>query len=179
LLEVLARKGVVGHGIERGLLVRKFTQPEDLAGRRHPDPDTLVAKPAGSARILVVDDHEDVRRMLATALELEGYDVDEAATAHEGLKQLRATRYQLVLTDYAMPGGTGTWMLREASRLGFMAHTVALVVTAHPDLQDLSDAPVIAKPLELDEFLEHVRTILGVPASVGPEAHLHAVGRAG
>src|SRR5687768_4754984 len=66
------------------------------------------------ARILVVEDQEDVRRMLVTALEIEGHLVDEAATAADGLKCLRQTRYTLVLSDYAMPGGTGTWMLNEA-----------------------------------------------------------------
>ncbi len=109
--------------------------------------------------------------MLATALELEGYEVDQAASAHEGLRRLREMRYQLVLTDYAMPGGTGTWMLREACRLGWLTDTVALVLTAHPDIQDLSDTTVITKPLELEQFLEHIHTILEPP--------FHAWGRAG
>ncbi len=68
------------------------------------------------ARILVVEDQEDVRRMLVTALEIEGHAVAEAANAAEGLQRRREARYNLVLSDYAMPGGTGTWMLHEASR---------------------------------------------------------------
>jgi len=132
--------------------------------------------------ILVVDDQEDLRRMLATALELDGYEVDQAASAHEGLRRLRAMQYQLVLTDYAMPGGTGTWMLREAGRRGWMTQTIALVVTAHPDLQDLSDSTVLTKPLELDEFLEHIHTLLepsNSPESARPNGPAHAWGRAG
>ena len=61
-----------------------------------------------TARILIVEDQDDVRRMLATALGIEGHRVDEASTAAEGLKCLQQTSYDLVLTDYAMPGGTGT-----------------------------------------------------------------------
>ena len=57
------------------------------------------------ARILVVEDQEDVRRMLAAALEMEGHLVDEAANATEGLQCLQQSRYDLVLSDYAMPGG--------------------------------------------------------------------------
>ncbi len=49
--------------------------------------------------------------MLVTALELDGYRVDEASNPVEGLNQLRQARYNLVLSDYAMPGGTGEWML--------------------------------------------------------------------
>jgi DNA-binding NtrC family response regulator len=121
--------------------------------------------------ILVVEDQDDVRRMLVTALEMEGHLVDEAASAAEGLKCLQQSRYDLVVTDYAMPGGTGTWMLHQASQQGLMDHTIALVVTAHPDVRDLSDDPsndqprsplvsVITKPLDLEKFLEQVRQIL-------------------
>ena len=115
---------------------------------------------AGAARILVVEDQEDVRRMLATALMIEGHEVDEAGDAFEGLKRLEQTRYNLVLTDYSMPGGTGTWMLHEAARRGLMHGAEALIVTAHPDVHSPDDVEVISKPLELDRFLEQVRRLL-------------------
>jgi two-component system response regulator GlrR len=112
------------------------------------------------ARILIVEDQDDVRRMLATALGIEGHLVDEASSAAEGLKCLQETRYNLVLSDYAMPGGTGAWMLREASEQGLLQDTVALIVTAHPDVRELLNVEVISKPLDLDNFLEQVRKIL-------------------
>jgi CheY-like chemotaxis protein len=110
--------------------------------------------------ILVVEDQPDVRQMLATALRIEGHAVDEAANAAEGLKRLQEQRYNLVLSDYAMPGGTGTWMLHEASRLGLMENTVALIVTAHPEVSSLTEVEVISKPLDLDFFLDQVRRLL-------------------
>lgn len=112
------------------------------------------------ARILVVEDQDDVRRMLVTALEIDGHEVDEADSALAGLRQLQQRRYNLVLSDYAMPGGTGTWMLHEASRLGLMSDAVALIITAHPDIRELADVEVISKPLDLDFFLEQVRKLL-------------------
>jgi len=121
------------------------------------------------ARILVVEDQEDVRRMLATALLMEGHMVDEAATAADGLKCLEQSRYDLVLSDYAMPGGTGTWMLHQASQLGLMKHTIALIVTAHPDVRDLENVEIITKPLDLDKFLEQVRHILSKEAHAEDE----------
>lgn len=124
----------------------------------------------GPARILVVEDQEDVRRMLVTALEIEGHRVDEASSAGEGLRRLQDTRYHLVLSDYAMPGGTGTWMLHEATRQGLMDSTVALIVTAHPDVRELGDCTVIPKPLDLDFFLEQVRRILGNDGASRPVA---------
>lgn len=128
-----------------------------------PSPDAPVAERVGarSPRILVVEDQEDVRRLMATALEIEGYRVDEAFNAEDGLRQLRARRYDLVLTDYAMPGGTGTWMLAEAARLGLISRTPALIVTAHPDVRELANVDVIGKPLDLDDFLDEVRNRVG------------------
>ena len=131
-----------------------------------------VARPStAGARILVVEDQEDVRRMLATALEIEGYLVDEATSAIEGLKYLEEKRYRLVLSDYAMPGGTGTWMLHEASTRGLMDGTVALIVTAHPDVRDVADVEVLTKPLDLDRFLEQVRRILVSSDGAAPQSN--------
>ena len=124
--------------------------------------DTCVeTRPAARrSRVLVVEDQDDVRRLLVTALEIEGHDVDEAANAHDGLNRLRESRYNLVLTDYAMPGGTGTWMLAEAGREGVLGDAVSLVVTAHSDARDLTSYDVIPKPLDLDQFLDQVRRVL-------------------
>ena len=125
--------------------------------------DSNVGKPGTSkdhARVLVVEDQVDLRRMLVTALEIDGYEVDEAGDAHEGLACLAAGRYDLVLSDYAMPGETGTWMLHEAARLDLMHDTVALIVTAHSGISEISDFEVITKPLDLDLFLDQVRRLL-------------------
>jgi CheY-like chemotaxis protein len=143
------------------------------AGAR-PSVDTAVAKPAGSPpRILVVEDQEDVRHMVATALEIEGYQVDEAANAHEGLRHLERLTYQLVLSDYAMPGGTGTWMLQEAGRRGLMGKTAAVIVTAHPEVTELTNVPVINKPLDLDAFLEQVRGLVAPTPAVADSRAVH------
>jgi len=126
--------------------------------------------PATVARVLVVEDQPDVRHMMATALAIEGYRVDEAGNAYEGLDRLRSRHYGLVVSDYAMPGGTGTWMIQEAQRLGLMEHTVALIVTAHPDVRTLTDVPVISKPLDLEDFLAQVRDTLPNSAPIDASA---------
>ena len=143
--------------MESGGKLRRFTENAPREGTAEEDP--------GAARILVVEDQEDVRRMLVTALEIDGHQVEEAANARDGLKRLQEARYKLVLTDYAMPGGTGAWMLHEAMRQGLMKGTVALIVTAHPDVRELADVEVITKPLDLDLFLAQVRRLLGGTAA--------------
>lgn len=115
----------------------------------------------GTPHVLVVEDQDDVRLMLVTVLQMEGYRVSEASNALEGLARLKAGRYDLVLTDYAMPGGTGTWMLQQAGREGHLNQVPALVVTAHPELiRPSTGFTVVGKPIDLDRFLEQVRRIL-------------------
>lgn len=126
-----------------------------------PPPVTRAPAPRS---ILVVEDQEDVRLMLVTVLRMEGYRVDEARNAAEGLDCLKGHRYDLVLTDYAMPGQTGTWMLQEAARAGHLGKTPALVVTAHPELvQAAAEYTVVGKPVDLDSFLQQITRILQVP----------------
>lgn len=132
--------------------------------------ETALAPPIEPKRILVVEDQDDVRRMLVTALEIDGHRVDEAASAHDGLQRMQQARYNLVLSDYAMPGGTGTWMLLEATRQGLLEHTAAMIITAHPDVAGLADVEVVSKPLDLDKFLEQVHRLLAA-CDGGPEAH--------
>jgi len=127
---------------------------------KRPVADTSASNECGRARILVVEDQEDVRGLLVTALEIEGHDVDEASNAREGLQRLQSGHYDLVLSDYAMPGGTGAWMLYEAEREGLLSSTASIIVTAHPDARDLSNHYVIAKPIDLDVFLDQVRRVL-------------------
>jgi two-component system response regulator QseB len=119
-------------------------------------PDTTRS---GRRRILVVEDDDEMRQLLAEALGSEGYVVEEATTAEDGLAQLRRGQYDLVLTDYALPRRTGTWMLQRAVRSGLLS-VPAFIVTAHPRPPPLPGVPVITKPFDLDRFLARVRDAL-------------------
>jgi CheY-like chemotaxis protein len=118
--------------------------------------------PSSAAHLLVVEDQADVRLMLVTVLRMEGYQVEQAANAVDGLRLLGSRHYDLVLTDYAMPGGTGTAMLRSAEQRGLLRHTPAFVLTAHPEqaLDDEGGFPVVCKPIDFDVFLAQVRRTL-------------------
>lgn len=155
------------HSRAKAGLYSKAGGTTGAAGNRpiaNSDAGRVSEKPG--ARILVVEDQEDVRRMVSTALEIEGYQVDEAGTAKDGLKRLGEREYELVLSDYAMPGGTGAWMIDEAARQGLMRRTRAMIITAHPDVQELADLTIIYKPIDLDYFLDQVRTLVGSPRAL-------------
>ena len=111
-------------------------------------------------RILLVEDDEDSRQFMSVALGVRGYVVEEAASADQALARLRQGQYDLVLTDYDMPGKTGAAMLREASAAGLLGDTPALVVTAHPDPIGVDGLDLIRKPLDIDKFLLQIAKIL-------------------
>src|SRR5262245_46664206 len=93
----------------------RTTDPNRHAGDRRSVDTTVADSGTSAARILVVEDQDDVRRMLVTALQIDGHHVEEANCARDGLRCLQAAHYDLVLSDYSMPGQTGGWMLNEAS----------------------------------------------------------------
>ena len=65
------------------------------------------------ARILIVDDEEDVRIALKKVLERAGYEVSVAATGNEGLELMKRHGADLVITDVIMPGVDGIATARQ------------------------------------------------------------------
>jgi CheY-like chemotaxis protein len=59
------------------------------------------------SNVLVVEDHADLREMLAVLLEAEGFDVSTAANGAEALKRLDEVRPSLILLDLSMPVMSG------------------------------------------------------------------------
>ena len=66
-------------------------------------------------RVLVVDDEESVRDLVAKTLEAE-YDVDTVADGPAAVDRLRAADYDLLITDLKMPGMDGLSVIREVRR---------------------------------------------------------------
>jgi two-component system, NtrC family, response regulator len=57
--------------------------------------------------ILIIDDEENLRRLMTRVLELEGYSVYQAGSVSEGLKLLSKESIQVVITDVKLPDGNG------------------------------------------------------------------------
>jgi len=87
------------------------------------------------SRILLVEDSEELRGLMQLILEGEGYAVSTATTAEEGLDLLERHPYDLVVSDYALPGHTGIWLLREAVARHLMPEMQGIIVTAHPQVR--------------------------------------------
>lgn len=107
--------------------------------------------------ILLVEDDRDAREMMASMLEMAGFGIVACDCAEPALDALREQEFDLVLTDYALPRHPGTWLLRTAEAEGLLQGTPALIVTAHPRIEDEETYEVIRKPFDLDELVERVR----------------------
>jgi PAS domain S-box-containing protein len=75
------------------------------------------ADPLSGSRILVVDDHDDARRLLGVVLRRSGANVSEAGSVGQGLDAVRRARPELVITDIGLPGEDGYALLREIRAL--------------------------------------------------------------
>jgi DNA-binding response OmpR family regulator len=122
------------------------------------------------ARILVVEDSKDVLDLITLALVRQGWQVEAAARADEGLARLAERRYDLVIAHLGLPDRRATDMLRDAREAGHLASTAVLIITgqANPDHPD--EFPVLRKPLDIEALVRQAQTILGAPSGEGEEA---------
>lgn len=105
--------------------------------------------------VLVVDDEPAIRDTTVALLE-DDYQVAQSANAREALKVLGSRRFDVICTDYRMPGMTGVELLREAQRLH--PGITGIVVTAYADYPEhqanFREVPclVLLKPYEPDQL---------------------------
>jgi CheY-like chemotaxis protein len=107
-------------------------------------------------KALIVDDDLDVLSTMAEVLRGRGYDVEIAQSAEEGLDRLSALPFQLVISDYKLPGNTGAWMLQEAAKAGLLGAAKVLLITAEVNPDGVSGVRILRKPFEVDLFLREV-----------------------
>ncbi|HKP54181.1 MAG TPA: sigma-54 dependent transcriptional regulator [Chloroflexia bacterium] len=108
-------------------------------------------------RILVADDDTDIRILLKTFLEDEGYTVSEAASGQEALDGVRSGAYDLVLLDMRLPGMTGMDVLKQLREKQGNVPVILMTAYGSPNIaiqaSSLGAYSFITKPFELDDVL--------------------------
>jgi two-component system alkaline phosphatase synthesis response regulator PhoP len=94
----------------------------------------MTADPVSRIRILVVDDDENLRRLIAAYLESEGYEVRQAADGNEALARVEEQESQLVVLDLMLPGINGLDVARKIRAKG---KTPILMLTARGSEDDV------------------------------------------
>jgi len=131
------------------------------------------ARPAAlpSLRVLLVDDHPEVRRMTAAVLADLGHKVTEAVDGRQALNLLTSggCDCDMLITDYAMPHLSGMDLLREARTL--CPDVRALIITGYAEPGAIGDPPpgaeILLKPFtpaDLESAMVRVSGLEAVPA---------------
>jgi signal transduction histidine kinase/FixJ family two-component response regulator len=145
--------------------------PEQKKKEKAPAGEEIRSAPSRALRILLVDDHEEVRSTTAAMLCDFGHAVVEAATGTEALHALKGgdCNYDLMITDYAMPHVSGAEFLREARAL--CPGVPALMITGYADADAISDRPeaveVLLKPFTPRKLEEAIARICDAKVSAG------------
>jgi len=116
-------------------------------------------------RILLVEDEPGVRNAMRMLLKIEGYEVEPVAGADEAIGLMERGKFDLLVTDFHLEGGrTGTQVI-EAARARLGAEFNAILVTGDTStaIREMQDDPhlrITSKPINSDELLGLVRTLL-------------------
>jgi DNA-binding NtrC family response regulator len=111
--------------------------------------------------VLIIDDEAEIRESLQTLLELEGYEVQAAATGEEGLAKLGEHPFDLVLLDLALPDRNGIELLPDIRALDFQI--AIIMITAYGTVEDAVKAMqsgavnFLQKPWDNEKLLADVR----------------------
>ncbi len=122
---------------------------------------------ADSKTILIVDDEINTLLVVERILEKEGYNVDLAATAEQGLSKLRNIQPDLVILDVKMPGMSGIEVCRRL-REGPSGHSVKVIFLTvvesteemKKELETLDVSSYITKPFKIRDLLRSIRGAL-------------------
>lgn len=131
-------------------------------------------------RILIVDDHRDVIRLLRSALESLPHDFEilEAPSAEEASLELYGKPIDLLVLDYLLPGMSGLELFEKFKKRNQKAHVIFISGTkdrkARKQLEEADAYAFFEKPVSLTDFLDAVERALEVELTVMPdedEAH--------
>ncbi len=159
----------LGHGTTAELWLPRAPATEAID-----EPPRVERKRRCRARkltILLVDDHLEVRSTTAALLQDHGHKVVEAANGADALEAMKsnACKFDLLISDYAMPHLSGTEFLRGAREL--CPAVPALIITGYAEAEAISDRPegveILSKPFTEDALvraIEHACSASAVTA---------------
>jgi DNA-binding response OmpR family regulator len=123
-------------------------------------------------RILLADDDEGNREVLAYYLRRQGFDVRAVQSGHEALAALDRTRFALLLLDVVMPGIDGLETLKLVRARFTQAELPVILFTGLDDPDAMASARELganawlAKPYQLADLHEAVKGQLGSPSTL-------------
>jgi signal transduction histidine kinase len=158
----------VGKGTRAEIWLPRSTEPAPAAS---PNRAPAAVKVGNPLRVLLVDDHDEVRASTLGMLEDLGHSVADAANSGEALALLNgsAADWDLLITDYAMPLTSGCDLVREARKR--RPELPALIITGYADSGAIGERPddvaILGKPFSLEELAHMIAVVRPSDASAG------------
>jgi DNA-binding response OmpR family regulator len=118
------------------------------------------------AKLLVVDDDDDLRDVIARRLKRAGFVVETAENGEDALAKVQLSVYDLILLDHNMPGMTGLQVLRLIRETYSPRALPIIMLTAQSDEATVVRAialganDYIRKPFDFSRAVEHIRSHL-------------------
>ena len=112
---------------------------------------------ASRKNILLVDDDPAARESIKLLLTIDRHTVTEAADGHEALQLFTGSTYDLVITDYLMPGMRGDELAQNIKNIA--PEQPVLIVTAYLEKLvgvDKSADEILGKPVSIDELRQAI-----------------------
>jgi DNA-binding response OmpR family regulator len=166
-IKVLFMSGYTGEDVVepgapegRDQFIQKPFSPAELAKKVR----AVLGPPAPAARIVVADDEDSVRSFFRAVLEQAGYEVFEAASGKQALRQARTAQADLLITDLVMPEQEGIETIqelrRESPRVGIIAMSGAFDGSFLPAAKLLGADAILTKPVSAGRLLAAVAEVL-------------------
>ena len=151
---------------DRGAVEQTPTEAAMATTKRPPAREPTTTSPDGAgATILLADDDAQMRRLLRTVLEREGFKVLEATDGLETLEAIDTHGIDLVLLDHDMPRLTGLGVLEELRAQVSTAGLPVIMLTARTDdtesqALDLGAQDYLTKPVQPRSLVARVKAVL-------------------
>ncbi|NNF06894.1 MAG: response regulator [Candidatus Eisenbacteria bacterium] len=118
-------------------------------------------------RILIVDDHRDIRKAIGLRLRNENYGTSFALTVGDAIDAASTENPDLVILDLGLPDGDGFDVLSSLSEHEATAQIPVIVISAREPagyekhIVDTQTQGFFLKPINVNAFLESIRWVLG------------------
>ncbi|WP_461788431.1 response regulator transcription factor [Pedobacter sp.] len=108
-------------------------------------------------RILIVEDDENLRFLVAMRLKAEGYDVLEESDGDSAIKTIASEKPDIVLLDWMLPGKEGSEVCEEARKQGFEGLVIMMTAKAQDvdkiDAYQFGASDYVTKPFNMDVLM--------------------------
>src|ERR1700729_2765331 len=156
-------------GLSQGTRVRRSGDTASITTHRPARDDSLAQVTHGLGRVLVVDDDEVIRQLIAVNLTLEGFDVVTAVDGQDCIDRVQAIAPDVITLDVMMPRLDGWETAIQLRKTPETAHIKIVLITARAQEEDISrgshvgaDA-YLTKPFDPGEMIRVVRELAGAP----------------